>query len=144
MSDEIEHNKGIINEFRANGGKVGGYFTGSTLLLLHTLGAKSQQERINPAAYVRDNERFVIIASNSGEDTHPNWYHNLVANPLVTIEVGTEKLQARASIAEEPERTWLYDKMVEMMPGFAEYPLKTPRVIPVVVLTPYDSEQSAK
>ena len=136
MSDEIEHNKGIISEFRANGGKVGGYFAGRTLLLLHTIGAKSQQERINPTAYVLDNERFVVIASNSGEATNPSWYYNIVANPLVTIEVGTEKFQARASITEEPEHTRLYDKMVEMMPGFAEYRLKTTRIIPVVVLTP--------
>lgn len=136
MSDDIEHNKTIIEEFRANSGKVGGYFTGRTLLLLHTLGAKSQQERINPAAYVRDNERFVIIASNSGEETNPGWFHNLRANPLVTIEVGTETLQARATIAEEPERTRLYDKMVEMMPGFADYRRNATRVIPVVVLTP--------
>jgi deazaflavin-dependent oxidoreductase (nitroreductase family) len=136
MSDESEHNQSIINEFRANGGKVGGYFAGRTLLLLHTIGAKSQQERINPTAYVRDNERFVVIASNSGEATNPSWYYNIVANPLVTIEVGTEKFQARASVAEEPERTRLYDKMVEMMPGFAEYRLKTTRIIPVVVLAP--------
>jgi deazaflavin-dependent oxidoreductase (nitroreductase family) len=136
MNEEIEHNKNIIKEFRANGGKLGGYFAGRTLLLLHTIGAKSQQERVNPTAYVRDNERFVIIASNSGEAANPGWYYNIVANPLVTIEVGAEKFQARAAIAEEPERTRLYDKMVEMMPGFGEYQLKAARSIPVVVLTP--------
>ena len=133
---EIEHNQHIISEFRANDGKVGGYFAGRTLLLLHTIGAKSQQERINPTAYIPDQERYVVIASNSGEAANPSWYHNIVANPLVTIEVGTEKLQARASLAEEPERTRLFDRMVEMMPGFAEYRLKATRIIPVVVLTP--------
>jgi deazaflavin-dependent oxidoreductase (nitroreductase family) len=136
MSSELEHNQKIINEFRANGGQVGGYFAGRTLLLLHTVGAKSGQERINPTAYVRDGERYVIIASNSGEAANPNWYYNLVANPLVTIEVGTETLQAQALIAAEPEHTRLYDKMVEMMPGFADYRIKAPRTIPVVVLTP--------
>ena len=136
MSSESEHNQRIINEFRANDGKVGGYFAGRTLLLLHTLGAKSQQEHINPTAYVRDNARFVVVASNSGQATNPSWYYNIVANPLVTIEVRTETIQARASIADEPERTRLYDKMVEMMPGFAEYLLQATRIIPVVILTP--------
>ena len=131
-----DQNKKIIDEFRANGGKVGGWFEGKTLLLLHSKGAKSGQERVNPAAYVRDSDRFVVIASKGGAPTHPNWYYNLLANPLVTIEVGTEQFQARAAVAEEPERTRLYDKMVEMMPGFDEYRRKTTRVIPVIVLTP--------
>jgi len=77
-----------------------------------------------------------VIASKGGADTHPDWYYNVTANPLVTIEVGTEKFQARASAAEEPERTRLYNKMVEVMPGFGDYRLKTTRVIPVIVLTP--------
>jgi deazaflavin-dependent oxidoreductase (nitroreductase family) len=136
MSSEHDFNQNIIAEFRANGGQVGGHFTGRTLLLLHTIGAKSGQGRINPTAYVRDGERYIIIASNDGADTHPQWYHNLVANPLVTIEVGAETLQARATTAEEPERMRLYNKMIAMMPGFANYLTKTQRVIPVVVLTP--------
>lgn len=136
MSSEHDFNQKIIAEFRANGGQVGGHFTGRTLLLLHTIGAKSGQERINPTAYVRDGERYIIIASNDGADTHPQWYHNLTANPLATIEVGTETLQARAATAEEPERTRLYNKMIEMMPGFANYLTKTQRTIPVGVLTP--------
>jgi deazaflavin-dependent oxidoreductase (nitroreductase family) len=129
------HNQSLVNEFRANAGKVGGFFEGRTLLLLHTVGAKSKEERISPTAYVKDGERYIVIASNGGRDHHPNWYHNLLANPLVTIEVGTETLQARAAVAEEPERTRLYEKMIEMMPGFAEYRLKTQRMIPVIVLT---------
>ena len=120
---------------RANDGKVGGHFEGKTLLLLHTKGAKSGEERINPVAYVRDGNRFVVIASKGGAPTNPSWYYNILANPLVTVEVGREKFQAYATIAEEPERTHLYNKMVEMMPGFDDYRRKTSRVIPVIVLT---------
>ena len=136
MSEANERNKIIIDEFRANDGKVGGRFEGKTLLLLHTNGAKSGQERINPVACIRDGDCLAVIASKGGADTHPDWYYNVTANPLVTIEVGMEKFQARASVAEEPERTRLYNKMVEVMPGFGDYRLKTTRVIPVIVLTP--------
>jgi len=131
-----DRNKNIIEEFRENEGKVGGNFAGRTLLLLHTTGAKSGQERINPVAYVKDGDRFVIIASKGGAPTNPAWYYNIVANPRVTVEVGTEQFQAQATIAKEPERRRLYDKMVAMMPGFADYERKTTRVIPVIVLTP--------
>jgi deazaflavin-dependent oxidoreductase (nitroreductase family) len=131
-----DQNKKIIDEFRANGGKVGGWFEGKTLLLLHAKGAKSQQEHINPVAYVKDGDRWVVIASKGGAPTHPDWYYNVVANPLVTIEVGKEKFQARATVTEEPERSRLYEKMVAMMPGFDEYRRKTTRVIPVITLTP--------
>lgn len=135
MSNHIDWNKAIIEEFRANSGKVGGPFLGKTLLLLHTVGAKSRQERINPVAYVNDGDRLVIIASKAGAPTNPDWYYNIVKQPLVTVEVGTEQFQSRAEIASEPERTRLYQKMVEMMPGFAEYELKTTRIIPVITLT---------
>ncbi len=135
MSNGNNWNKSTIDEFRANSGKVGGLFAGKTLLLLHTIGAKSEQERINPVAYVTDGDRLVIIASKGGALTHPDWYHNLLANPLVTIEVGTEQFQARAAIVSEPERTRLYNQMVKMMPAFAEYQRKTTRVIPVITLT---------
>ena len=135
MPEINERNKGIIEEFRANGGKVGGYFAGRTLLLLHTKGAKSKQERVNPVAYVKEGDRFVIIASKGGAPRNPDWYHNLVTHPQVTVEVGTDQFQATATIAKEPERTRLYDLMVNMMPGFADYKLKTTRVMPVIVLT---------
>ncbi len=135
MSNGNNWNTAIIDEFRANSGKVGGAFAGKTLLLLHTTGAKSGQERINPVAYVTDGDRLVIIASKGGAPTHPDWYHNILAHPLVTVEAGKEQFQAQATIASEPERTRLYNKMVEMMPGFAEYQQKTTRVIPVIVLT---------
>jgi len=136
MSVANERNMKIIDEFRANGGKVGGYFAGKPLLLLHTKGAKSQEERINPVAYIKDGDRLAVIASKGGSPTNPDWYYNVVANPLVTAEVGTEKFQARATVTKEPERTRLYNQMVEVMPGFDDYRRKTTRVIPVIVLTP--------
>ena len=135
MSNQFDRNKVIIDEFRANSGKVGGPFAGRTLLLLHTVGAKSGQERINPVAYVTVGDRFVIIASKGGAPTHPDWYYNILAHPLVTVEVGTEQFQAQAAVASEPERTRLFNQMVEMAPGFAEYQQKTTRVIPVITLT---------
>ena len=136
MSDVNDWNKKVIEEFRANEGRVGGNFEGKSLLLLHTKGAKSQQERINPVACIKDGDRFVVFASKAGAPTHPDWYYNVTANPLVSVEVRTEKFQARASVAEEPERTRLYNQMVEVMPGFDEYRRRTTRVIPVIVLTP--------
>ena len=136
MIEAQERNKRIIEEFRTNDGKVSGRFEGKTLLLLHTRGAKSGRERINPTAYVRDGDRYVIIASQGGAASNPSWYHNILANPLVTVEVGSETFPVLATVAEEPERTRLYDKMVEMMPRFDEYRRKTTREIPVIVLTP--------
>jgi len=136
MSDVNERNKMIIEEFRANAGKVGGFFEGKTLLLLHTKGAKSRQERINPLACIKDGDRWAVIASKGGASTHPDWYYNILAHPNLTIEVGTETHPVHATVAEEPERTRLYDQMVAMMPGFDDYRRKTTRVIPVIVLTP--------
>src|SRR5215470_13874048 len=104
-------NKTLIEEFRANKGKVSGYFEGSNLLLLHTTGAKSGLERVNPVMYFIDGDRYVIIASKSGADTHPDWYGNLLANPEVSVEVGTEQFPAMAAVTSEPERTRLYEKM---------------------------------
>ncbi|MBK9927816.1 MAG: nitroreductase family deazaflavin-dependent oxidoreductase [Anaerolineales bacterium] len=135
MSTPNDWNQAIIEEFRANDGKVGGRFEGRTLLLLHTTGAKSREPRINPVAYTTDGDRFVVIASKGGAPNNPDWYYNIVANPLLTVEVGTEKFQVKATVTEEPERTRLYDKMVEVMPGFAEYREKTSRAIPVIALT---------
>jgi len=135
MSIVSEWNQAVVEEFRANGGEVGGHFTGRNLLLLHTIGRKNGDERINPLAYVRDGERYVIIASKGGAPTHPDWYYNLTANSVVSVEVGTESFQVRAVEAQEPERSRLYEKMVEMMPAFAEYRQKTERIIPVFVLT---------
>jgi deazaflavin-dependent oxidoreductase (nitroreductase family) len=128
-------NEKVIEEFRANDGEVGGQFQKMSLLLLHTTGAKSGQPRINPVAYMADKDRLIIIASKGGAPTNPDWYYNLVANPDVRVEVGTEEVQALATPAVEPERTALYEKMAAMYPGFAEYQRKTTRVIPVVILT---------
>lgn len=136
INERNEANQRIIDEFRANEGKVGGRFEGKTLLLLHTKGARSGEERINPVAYVKDGGRFVVIASKGGAPTNPDWYYNILANPLITVEVGTQQFQACAAVATEPERTSLYNKMVEMMPGFDDYRRKTTRQIPVIVLTP--------
>jgi deazaflavin-dependent oxidoreductase (nitroreductase family) len=134
-SNPNDWNKMVIKEFRENDGKVGGQFAGMPLLLLHTTGAKTQQSRINPVAYTADGDSLVVIASKGGAPTNPDWYYNIIAQPLVTVEVGTEQFQAQATIPAEPERTRLYDQMAEARPGFAEYQRKTTRVIPVVVLT---------
>lgn len=134
MSDYQAFNRALIAEFRANEGKVGGQFAGRPLLLLSTTGARSGQIRTSPLAYTTDGERYVIIASKGGAPTHPDWYHNLVANPIVTVEVGTEQFEARATITEGEERTRLFNQMAEQMPGFAEYQRKAERQIPVVVL----------
>lgn len=134
MSDPNEWNKAVIAEFRTNGGKVGGQFEGAPLLLLHTIGAKSGQERINPLVYTADGEQFVVIASKGGAPTNPDWYYNVLANPAVTVEIGVEHLQARATVLDEPERTRLFDQMATHMPGFAEYQRQTTRTIPGVVL----------
>ena len=135
MSDVNDWNKAIIDEFRANNGQVGGQFAGGTLLLLHTVGAKSGQPRVNPLAYTMDGDRYIVIASKAGAPTNPDWYYNLLANPLVTVEVGTEQFQVRAAVTAEPERTRLFAQMVKTMPGFADYEKKTTRVIPVITLT---------
>jgi len=124
-------NQKIIDEFRASGGVVGN----RQLLLLHTVGAKSQQPRVNPVAYIKDGDRYVVVAAKGGMATNPDWYHNLVAHPQVTVEVGTEKFQAIATIAVEPERTRLYDQMAAVTKGYDKYQQNTTRVIPVILLT---------
>lgn len=135
MSATSEFNKKVIEEFRANAGKVGGQFANVPMLLLHTVGARSGQPRVNPLAYLSDGERLVIVASFAGGEKNPPWYYNLTENPKVTVEVGSEKYQATASVCEEPERTSLYDRVAAAMPAFTEYQKKTTRVIPVITLT---------
>lgn len=129
-----DFNQSIIQEFRANGGRVGGQFAGMPMLLLTTTGAKSGATRVNPLAYFEDGDRYVIIASYAGAPVSPPWYHNLVANPIVSVEVGSQKFQARAEVAAEPERTTLYAKVEARMPVFGDYRKKTSRTIPVVTL----------
>jgi deazaflavin-dependent oxidoreductase (nitroreductase family) len=131
-----DFNARIIEEFRANEGRVGGTFAGSTLLLLHHVGAKSGKARVNPLAYNRDGDRYVVFASKAGAPTNPDWYHNLKAHPDVTIEVGTDTIRVRAEEATGEERDRLFRAQAERSPQFAEYQSKTERVIPVIVLTP--------
>ncbi len=125
------HKQAVIEEFRANGGKVGGP---DPLLLLTTIGARSSQSRTTPVAYSTDGDHLVILASNGGALTNPDWYHNMLANPIVTVELGTERFQANATVAEGQERERLYAQHAALMPGFAEYQQKTTRQIPVVLL----------
>ena len=133
--DINELNRKVIEEFRANSGTVTGQFENVPLLLLETTGARSGQTRVKPLAYFNDGDRLIVIASFAGADTSPPWFFNLVNNPDVGVEVGREKFAATASIAEEPERSELYEKMVAINPVFADYQDKTERVIPVVILT---------
>ena len=124
----------IIDEFRANAGKVGGMFEGANMLLITTTGAKSGRSVTVPLVYLSDGDRIVLIASDGGGDRHPAWYHNLRANPEVTVEIGIEKFQAMAHDIAGPERDRLYAAMVEVQPGFAEYQEGTTRRIPVVAV----------
>ncbi len=131
-----DFNAQIIEEFRANQGLVGGMFNDTTLLLLHHVGAKTGKDRINPLAYDRDGDRYVIFASKGGAPTNPDWYHNLKAHPNVTIEVGTDTIDVVAAEAAGEERDRLFQAQVERSPNFADYQSKADRVIPVIVLTP--------
>ena len=134
MSDREDWNSNIIQEFRTNEGKVGGPFDGAPLLLLHTTGARSGEERINPMMYLADGDRLVVFASKGGAPTNPDWYHNLVANPEVEIEVGTERRKVRARVAEGEEHDQLYAEQSRRYPQFAKYQEGTDRTIPVVIL----------
>jgi deazaflavin-dependent oxidoreductase (nitroreductase family) len=135
-----DFNAQIIDEFHANGGRVGGMFEGSTLLLLHHTGAKSGESYVNPLVYMRDGDRYVIFASAAGAPNHPGWYHNLRAHPEVTIEAGTETLPAVVTEASGEERERLFAAQKSTSPQFAEYETKAaPRVIPVMIITPTGS-----
>lgn len=134
MTDMNAFNQKIIAEFRANDGKVGGMFEGAPMLLLTTTGAKSGQPRIAPLVYTTDGDRHVIIASKGGAPSNPDWFRNLVANPDVTVEVGTEEFAAKAVVPEGAERDRLFDAQAAVMPNFREYQNNTERTIPVVVL----------
>jgi deazaflavin-dependent oxidoreductase (nitroreductase family) len=134
MADMNEFNRKIIEEFRANAGKVGGPFAGAPMILITHKGAKSGRSYTTPLVYSRDGDRFVIVASKAGAPNNPAWYHNLVTNPTVTVEIGTEKFQARASVTSGEERERLFNAQAKMMPQFNEYKQKTTRQIPVFVL----------
>lgn len=131
MSNVGNYNQMVIERFRANGGKVGGP---NALLLLTTTGARSGKPRTAPVAYSRDGDHLVIVASKGGGPTNPDWYHNLLAHPIVTVELGSERFQARANVAQGQERERLFAQHAALMPGFAEYQQKTTRQIPVIIL----------
>ena len=137
MPDRRDWNASIIEEFRANEGRVGGPFEGATLLLLHHRGARSGIERVNPLAYQDLGEgKVAVFASKGGAPTNPDWYHNVQANPDVTAEIGTKTYPARARVADGEERDRIWERQKQVMPGFADYERKTSRQIPVVVLEP--------
>jgi deazaflavin-dependent oxidoreductase (nitroreductase family) len=134
MNDMHDWNTAVIKEFRANGGKVGGQFAGAPLLLLTTTGARTGRQNTTPLMYLPDGDRYLIFASFGGAPTHPAWYHNVLANSTVTVEVGSETFQARATDVTGPERDRLYAEQARRYANFAEYQAKTTRVIPVVAL----------
>jgi deazaflavin-dependent oxidoreductase (nitroreductase family) len=134
MPDANSWNQGIIDEFRANGGKVGGQFAGAPLLLLTTTGAKSGQLRTSPVMYLADGDRVLVFASKGGAPTNPDWYHNLVAHPVASVEVDGEHYDVKTTVLRGAERDRLYARQAELYPGFAEYEAKTTRTIPVVAL----------
>src|SRR5579884_2226562 len=134
MAQLNDFNQRVIEEFRANHGKVGGQFDNMPLLLLTTTGAKTGRALTKPLCYTRDGDRIVLIASYAGAPKNPAWFNNLVANPMVTVELGGERFQARASVVDGAERQRLYDNQARQMAIFADYQKKTTRQIPVVVL----------
>jgi deazaflavin-dependent oxidoreductase (nitroreductase family) len=129
-----DFNEKIIDEFRANGGKVGGAFDGSTLLLLQTTGAKTGRTRVKPLMYRRDGDRLVVFGTMGGSPTHPEWFYNVRANPRVTVEVGSDRFEADARVALPDERDRLWQLQAQDVPAFADYQKKTDRTIPVVIL----------
>lgn len=134
MATINDWNRQTIEEFRTHKGKVGGFWEGKPLLLLTTTGAKSGQKRTTPMMYLKDDDRLLVFASKRGAPTNPAWYHNLVAHPQVTIEVGEEKYEATATVLKGEERDQLYARQAELYPQFGEYQAKTTRKIPVVAL----------
>jgi deazaflavin-dependent oxidoreductase (nitroreductase family) len=138
VSSPVEDwNRKIIDEFRASGGKVGGNFAGAPLLLLHTVGARTGVERIHPVMYQDlGGGAVAVFASKAGAPTNPDWFHNLIAHPDVTAEIGADTRRFRARKAAAEERAPIWNKQKQQYPGFAEYESKTERVIPVVILEP--------
>jgi deazaflavin-dependent oxidoreductase (nitroreductase family) len=124
-----------VAEFRARGGRVGGYHASMQLLLLTTIGARTGQRRAVPLTYVPDGDRYIVTAGNAGSDRHPAWYHNLLANPSAIVEVGTDAFSAVAVIADETERGDLYDLFAAAYPVLDDYQSQTTRQIPIVILT---------
>ena len=126
--DYANYNQQVIAGLRA------GNLENQPLLLLTNTGARSGKTRVNPLAYTRDGDRYVVLASKGGGPSNPDWYHNVIANPEVTVEVGQQRFKARARVAEGDERERLFNAQAVQMPNFAEYQQKTSRQIPVIVL----------
>jgi deazaflavin-dependent oxidoreductase (nitroreductase family) len=126
--------EGVVTEFRARGGKVGGYHASMQLLLLTTTGARTGQRRAVPLTYVPDGDRYIVTAGNAGSDRNPAWYYNLAANPDVTIEIGSESFEAVAVTADETEHQALYERFAAVYPQLGTYQAQTTRGIPVVIL----------
>ncbi len=135
MSELNEFNQQVISEFRANQGKVGGQLANMPVLLLTMTGAKSGRTLTRPLVYTTDDDRIVVIASFAGAPNNPPWYHNLIANPVATVELGSERFQVRAEVTAGEERQRLFNHQAEQMSIFADYQKKTTRQIPVLVLT---------
>ena len=129
-----EFNRGVVEEFRANAGKVGGPFEGGTLILLHTVGAKSGQPRLSPLAYLEIDGKVLIVGSYAGAPSNPAWVHNLRANPKAHIEIGTDAYDITARELPADERDAAYPKIIEKAPVFADYQAKTSRAIPLFEL----------
>jgi deazaflavin-dependent oxidoreductase (nitroreductase family) len=134
MADFNDWNAGIVKEFHENGGKVGGPFEGRDMILIHHVGAKSGTERVTPLVYRPEGDRMFIFASKGGAADNPDWYHNLVANPRIKAEIGTETLEFEAVVVGQPERDEVYARQAAQWVNFDEYQKKTERVIPVVEL----------
>ena len=134
MSERNDFNQRVMNEFRSNEGKVGGQMKGVPLLLLTTIGAQTRKPFTKPLAYTKDGNRIVVIASFAGSPHHPAWYGNLVKNPVVTVEIGSEKFQARATSTSGELRRRLFEAQAKLLPVFSDYQKKTSREIPVIVL----------
>ena len=129
-----DYNAKVIEDFRAGGGTLGGSFEGTPMLLLHTTGARSGAERVNPVTFLEDDGHLYVFASKAGADTNPDWYHNLLAHPDVTVELGGDTFRATAAPLEGAVRDRLFAIQRARFPAFAEYEAKTRRVIPVVEL----------
>ena len=134
MTNRNDYNRQVIEEFRANGGKVGGMWEGRPLLLLTTSGAKSGRRHTTPTMYLADGDRLLIFASKGGAPTNPDWYHNLLVHPEVTVEVGTEKYEATATPLTGEERDRLFARQAELYPQFGQYQARATRKIPVIAL----------
>lgn len=144
MAEANDWNRQVIEDFRANAGKVGGRFAGRPILLLHTVGAKTGQARTNPLVYLPVDGGYAVFATHGGAPTSPDWYHNLRKHPDISIEVGTRTMRARARFTEGEERNTIWERQKEANANFADYERRTTRQIPVIVLEPRDDAEGSR